>query len=127
MYTPRLAQDRLFTVYGCSATDVWAVGSTDVLRSDGTAWRRETVTLPNVVNGVTCADGAVTLVGFGGLKLRKDGDSWVDQSNKSPFSDLHAAWDDGAGSVWAVGGDFLSPRRPNVKRVGVVARFVRRL
>lgn len=123
--TPPLARDRLFTVDGCSSSDVWAVGSTDVLHWDGNSWSRQQVTLPNIVNGVSCRDGQVTLVGFGGLKLRKDGATWLDESNLPPFNDLHGAWDDGAGSVWVVGGDFLSPARPGVKRAGVIARYRR--
>ena len=124
-YTPKLARDRLFTVDGCAGDDVWAVGATDVLHWDGSAWSKQQVALPNIVNGVSCQGGEVTLVGFGGLKLRRAGAMWLDESNLAPYSDLHGAWDDGAGSVWAVGGDFLSPARPGVKRAGVIAHYRR--
>ncbi|MEW5854938.1 MAG: hypothetical protein AB2A00_39545 [Myxococcota bacterium] len=123
-YTPPLASGTLFTVHGCSSTDVWAVGGNSVLHSDGTTWSKVPVTLNSQVNGVSCGpDGAVALVGFGGMKMRRVNGEFVDESEIEPYNDLHAAWIDPAGTVWASGGDWLAPAGPGRVREGVVARY----
>lgn len=115
---------RLFTVAGCSATEVYAVGSSVVLRSDGKAFKKVDVTLSNLVNGVTCGpSGSAAIVGFGGLKQRLVAGVWLDDLASMPFDDLHAVWSDGGGNYWAVGGDFSSGPMAGKKRAGVVARF----
>ena len=120
-----LATGTLFTVTGCSAHEVYAVGGNDVLRSDGTTWQKLVVDLSSGVNGVACvAPGELAIVGFGGLKQRFSGGKWIDEFSVAPFTDLHAAWGDPASkSFWAVGGDFLSEAAPMKARRGVVARF----
>jgi hypothetical protein len=122
---PNPATSNLFTVYGCSATDVYAVGGTDVLHSDGGGtWTKVAVTLGNSVNGVTCnPGGAVLLVGFGGLKQRLVGGTWVDEFTTPPYDDLHGSWADGAGAFWAAGGDFSSSAAPGVARKAAIARY----
>lgn len=118
-----LTTSRLFTVSGCGADEVYAVGGMTVLRSDGQAFQPVDVSLSNVVNGVACGPaGSAALVGFGGLKQRLEGGQWKDDLAAPPFTDLHAVWSDGAGAFWAVGGDFLSPPSAG-KRPGVIARF----
>ena len=117
-----LAAATLFTVNGCSATEVYAVGGRSVLRSDGSTWSQVPIELFNDVNGVSCgAPGAVTLVGFGGLKQRLVDGEWLDELFDEPYDDLHATWGDGA-SFWAVGGDWLSKPKP-ARREGVIARY----
>ncbi len=121
-----LATGTLFTVHGCSATEVYAVGGNDVLRSDGTAWSRVSVDLSSQVNGVSCANGAVAIVGFGGSKQRLVAGKWVDEFALEPFVDLHAVWGDPqSGAFFAAGGDWLSAPSPGRARKGVIARYGR--
>jgi len=120
-----LATGTLFTAWGCSANEVWAVGGNDVLRSDGTSWSRVTVDLSSQVNGVSCANGNVAIVGFGGLKQRLVSGKWIDEFAVEPFADLHAVWAAPNGDFWAVGGNWISGPSPGKPRRGVVARFGR--
>ena len=48
---PNPSKSTLLTVYGCSATDVYAVGGQDVIHADGATWTEVGVTLDNAVNG----------------------------------------------------------------------------
>lgn len=121
---PSPATSRLLTVFGCSATDVWAVGGDDVLRSDGQTWRRVDGALTNLVNGVTCGPaGEVLIVGSGGLKPRFVGGTWIDEFTSEPYGDLHGAWADGRGAFWTAGGDFASGAQPGTPRKAVLGRF----
>lgn len=121
---PPLATGNLTTVNGCSASEVYAVGGQDVLVSDGTSWTRANVTLENGVNGVSCASpGNVVIVGFGGLKQRLVGGTWVSDFADEPHQDLHGAWADPAGGFWAVGGDFVSDPVAGAPRAGTLAHF----
>ncbi|AUX48152.1 hypothetical protein SOCE26_096820 [Sorangium cellulosum] len=123
---PPLAQGTLFTAAGCGRDEVYAVGGRDVLRSDGSAWRRVEVELTNDVNGVACGrPGEVAIVGYGGLKQRLVDGAWIDEFTEEPYADLHAVWSDREGAFWAVGGDFLSGPAPGRARKGVVARYGR--
>jgi hypothetical protein len=120
---PPLSQSRLFTVHGCGKDEVYAVGGQSVLRRDAAGWSKLDVELGNQVNGVSCGPtGSAVLVGFGGLKQRLVDGAWVDEFSIEPYSDLHAAWADGEGAFWAVGGDFLTPPK-DARRKGVVARY----
>jgi len=118
-----LATGSLLTVAGCNANEVYAVGGTDVLRRAGGKWTREPVTLTGVVNGVACSADGVVIAGSGGLKQRKAGGAWRDDSSQQPYANLHAAWADGHGAFWVAGGDFLSPATPGRSRDGVVGRY----
>ena len=121
---PGLTQGRLFTVTGCSAAEVYAVGGSAVLRSEGQGFVKVDVALTNLVNGVACGpSGSVAIVGGGGLKQRLVDGVWVDEFMIMPYDDLHATWTDGAGAFWAVGGDFFSTPTAGEKRRGIVARF----
>lgn len=118
------AHGTLLTVFGCSATEVYAVGSRDVLRSDGKTWTAMNVSLTNDVNGVACGSpGDVVIVGSGGMKQRLTSGAWQDDFGTVPYSDLHGAWADKTGNYWGVGGDFISNPQPNVSRQGVIARY----
>jgi hypothetical protein len=122
---PPLVKSRLFTVSGCAADDVFAVGGSSVIHRDASGWSKVTIDLGNQVNGVACGPkGSAVIVGFGGLKQRLSGGQWIDEFDKEPYSDLHAAWADGQGAFWAVGGDFLTPAKPDTLRKGVVARYL---
>jgi hypothetical protein len=120
--TPPLTAGTLFTVHGCGPSRMYAVGGQALLRGDGTTWTRETVANLSGANGVNCTGSDVTVVGFGGLKLRNTSGNFEDQSFGEPYQDLHATWSDGAGNTWAVGGDWLTPPRAGVVRTGVLAR-----
>jgi len=121
---PALTGGTLFTAFGCSPTEVYAVGGQAVLRSDGQAWTRLDVSLSNGVNGVACGGpGDVAIVGFGGLKQRLVDGAWINEFTEEPYADLHAAWAEGGGAFWAVGGDFLTQASPDRPRIGVVARY----
>ena len=121
---PPIATGTLFTVHGCSPSDVYAVGGFDVLHFNGESWSRMEAPLGNQVNGVHCGPGSeVTLVGLGGLKQRFSEGTWVDDFLEAPHADLHATWSDSDGRRWVVGGDFISPARPGLPRSGVIARW----
>jgi hypothetical protein len=124
---PPVAHGTLLTVNGCAPNDVYAVGSRDVLHYDGAAWKAEPVTLLNDVNGVSCGTRAganeVLIVGFGGLKQRREGGVWIDDFGTPPFKDLHGAWVDPSGGLWGAGGDFVAQPQPNVTRDGVLAHY----
>ncbi|MCC6558923.1 MAG: hypothetical protein IT372_38840 [Polyangiaceae bacterium] len=121
---PSLTTSTLFTVNGCGASEVYAVGGQAVLRSDGAAWTRLDVDLSSSVNGVACGGpGDVAIVGFGGLKQRLVDGAWINEFTVQPYQDLHAAWAEGGGAFWAVGGDFISSSSPGQPRAGVVARY----
>lgn len=129
--SPAVATGTLFTVAGCSATDVYAVGGFDVLHSDGSgAWEKVDVTLTNQVNGVACAGpGEVVFVGGGGQKQRLVDGAWKSEFTKPPTVDLHvaaalpAADGEDHPTFWVAGGDFFSSPKPGVKRPGVVGRW----
>jgi hypothetical protein len=121
---PSLASGTLFTVHGCAADEVYAVGGFDLVRWDGRAWDKVELPLTNQLNGVSCAgQGDLTLVGFGGAKLRLVSGAWTDDFAQPPYADLHAVWTSPKGARWAVGGDFLSKPAPGQGRRGVIARW----
>ena len=125
---PPVAHGTLLTVHGCGPKDVYAVGSRDVLHYDGTTWKPDTtVQLLNDVNGVACAgsgaSAAALIVGFGGLKQRRQAGAWQDDFGTKPFADLHGAWIDPSGGMWAAGGSFVAPAQPGVTRDGVIAHY----
>jgi hypothetical protein len=121
--TPPIAHGTLLTVHGCAANDVYAVGSRDVLHFDGARWAAERVTLENDVNGVACSAAGVVIVGFGGSKQRKIAGVWNDDFGTKPYSDLHGAWIDPDGGMWAAGGSFIADPQPGVTRDGVLAYY----
>jgi hypothetical protein len=119
------AKGNLTTVAGCSASEVYAVGGRDVLRSDGATWTHVDVTLTNDVSGVACASpGNGVLVGSGGLKQRMVDGSWHDDFGAEPYdTELHGAWADPTGSYWAAGGDYFSSPQPDAARSGVIGYY----
>ena len=120
---PALTDKTLFTVAGCSASEVYAVGGQSVLRSNGQGFVKEEITPSNAVNGVACGPaGSALLVGVAGMKQRLVGGQWLDDFVAMPWDDLHGAWADGQGAFWAVGGDFYTQPGAGPRR-GVVARF----
>jgi hypothetical protein len=115
----------LFTVHGCGPDEVYAVGGHHLLSSNGDGgWTDVDIELSSQLNGVSCsAPNEVILAGAGGQKQRLTKDGWVNDFAERPFDDFHAAWAEGDGVSWVVGGDFLIPASPGTPRNGVVARF----
>lgn len=130
-----LATGRLTTVFGCSATEVYAVGGRDLLVSDGATWKRADIDptlIVNDLNGVSCSSAGVIVVGGGSLKLRyvQGADAgptkrWETDFGVEPFVDLHGAWADPSGAFWGAGGQFTAAAQPNLKRDGVLAFYGR--
>ncbi len=121
---PPLSSGNLTTVSGCSDREVYAVGTEDVLVSDGKTWTKSAVALENEVNGVACASpGNVVIVGYAGLKQRLVGGVWVTDFASDPHQDLHGAWADPGGGYWAAGGDFASKPAAGASRVGVAGYY----
>jgi hypothetical protein len=119
-----LATGTLFTVAGSGADDVYAVGSFDVLHSDGETWEKQAIELTSGVNGVACTSATeAMIVGFGGSKQRLVAGQWIDDFLEEPHGDLHAVWADGQGAYWAGGGNFVAPKNPGTSRQGIVARY----
>jgi len=126
-----VGQARLTTVFGCSPNEIYAVGGRDLLFSDGTGtWKKEPIEpklILNDLNGVSCNKGAVFVAGAGSVKLRKTAGTWTSDFGKPPLKDLHGAWVDETGVLWAAGGQFAASARPNVRRGGVLARYAKDL
>jgi hypothetical protein len=122
--SPPLATGNLTTVAGCSDTEVYAVGGSDVLVSDGTTWTRASVSLESGVNGVACTSpGHVAIVGSAGVKQRLAGGAWVSDFASEPHNDLHGVWADPQGGYWAAGGNFIGDPVPGASRVGTLAYY----
>jgi hypothetical protein len=121
-----VATGRLTTVAGCSPNEIYAVGGRDLLVSNGATWSRAPVDPMKVVNdlnGVSCDQGRVVVVGGGSLKLRLVSGRWESDFGSAPFTDLHGAWADPSGAFWGVGGQFVAAPRPGSSRHGVIGRF----
>jgi hypothetical protein len=117
--------DSLFTVAGCAANQVYAVGGQHLYDFDGTSWKRlDSAVIPSSATGVSCSPTeGILVVGGGGLKLRFSyaDSTWHDETLSPVFdTDYHGAWVSPAdGTMWAVGGNYTSP--PSVgTRIGVV-------
>jgi hypothetical protein len=103
----------LLTVHGCSPDEIYAVGGQLLLHYDGAAWTEiPDVEIFNTLNGVSCGEDTVLVVGNGAVKLRYDRQSgqWFNEQFKPPATtDFHAAYVAPGGDLWATGGNFLTP------------------
>jgi hypothetical protein len=104
------------TVHGCSPDEVYVVAGQSLFSWNGQLWTRRTeLALGSVANGVSCGDAGVLVVGNAGLKWRWQRDSgpdgpWFEERSAPPTgTDLHGAWVDPAGRMWAAGGNFNDP------------------
>ena len=119
----------LLTVSGRSATDVYAVGGppTTMIHYDGNSWSK--VTGPESASGLAgvsaSSDGALFVVGLGGVKWRSSVGRpvLVSDTPQAPRQDLHSTWAGANDTGYAVGGDFLVAGTPGVPKKGVVAYF----
>lgn len=102
----------LLTVAGADAEHVWAVGGTgsgEIVRWDGSAWASEAPEFSTDFSGVSARGERAVAVGRVGDVWWSDGAGWVhDERERALYEDLHAAWLDPDGGVWAVGGKFSS-------------------
>ena len=120
-WTLDLSWPNLWSVWGSSATDVFAVGQNGViLHYDGTSWRAESSGTTNALVGVwgTSANDVFAVgysnfipPGLGEVILHYDGTSWTPQlvySGTLPYR-LSAVWGSSPTDVYAVGtnGQFL--------------------
>ncbi|MBK7862065.1 MAG: hypothetical protein IPJ65_26305 [Archangiaceae bacterium] len=116
----------LLTVTGRSRSDVWAVGGPPAVlaRFDGTGWKNEE--LPFEASGLTGIamgpDDEVVVVGLAGVRWRRVGGSWVDDSDQPALGDLHATWVPSQGDAWAVGGNYIAVDAQTVRK-GIVAHY----
>jgi hypothetical protein len=109
---PSGVADRLTTVHGRSADDVYAVGGLAngvLLHYDGGVWTRVDTpdTLPGLNGVFTASDGTAFVVGFGGTC------GWVSDGRLHALpcettEVLHGIWSDGAGAHVACGGNLLA-------------------
>jgi len=101
---------------GWSASDVVVVGgrgNARVATWDGAAW---TTRAPSGVGGLNAVaaqdDGTVVVGGIGGYAGRFDPVAGeLELEALLGTEDLHAAWSDGAGRTYMVGGTFIAPHR----------------
>ena len=111
----------LFTIHGCSENEIYAVGAQELYFFDGKSWeKREDVEIVNVINGVYCGDDEVLIVGMYGQKYRmaRSTNTWNNEQLFEPWNThFHGAWISPEGTLWAVGGDYISP----TNRDGLVA------
>lgn len=103
--------ERLLTVRGRGADDVYAVGGVlgpVMLHRDAGGWAAVDVGIEQGLMGVwTAPDEPVVAVGFRGVIVMGDGATWREQA-PATYQCLHAVWGDGAGVYLAGGGDLIS-------------------
>ena len=118
----RLGASPLFTVHGAGPDDVWAVGGTADAKAwhwDGSSWVDASPHDRAGLSGVFVeADGSVWASGMFGLLMRREGERWADEDSPTDQT-LHAVWADGAGGVWAVGGNVEDPNQANWRGVAL--------
>lgn len=103
----------LFTVNGTGPDDVYMVGGLGngvIQHWDGTDWTLESPDFASAFNGVFATGDGVWAVGRQGGIWTSAGDGAWEQDPRGIVSprDFHAAWQDGAGGLWAVGGKISS-------------------
>lgn len=110
------ANDDFVSLWGNRPDNIVAVGgrgNARVARYDGASW---TTIAPSGIGGLNAVfmtdDGATHIGGLSGFAGTYDPatDAIADEDTKT-FHTIHAAWGDGAGRVYAVGGTFAVPHR----------------
>ncbi|HSS03022.1 MAG TPA: hypothetical protein VLM79_38435 [Kofleriaceae bacterium] len=120
-----MTSSTLFSVHGCGRDDVYAVGGSQLLHFDGSAWSQVGPSIYGSAIGVVCGRSGALITGAGGLKLRWDrlSGAWHDDQLVAPWdTDFHAAWIDAEGGNWVAGGNFNQASQ-DVPRVGIVAYY----
>ncbi|MCB9680116.1 MAG: hypothetical protein H6733_01470 [Alphaproteobacteria bacterium] len=102
----------LFTVHGTASDDVWAVGGSGsgvLLHYDGSAWTDVSPTAAPAFTGIYAAPDHVFAVGATGGVWASSGGDWAPHpAGLGTPEDLHGAWVDETGALWAVGGSVAS-------------------
>jgi len=108
------ADQDFVSLWGTSSDHIVAVGGRGngrIATYDGSAWTTRSPTGIGGLNAVTMLSETEAIVGgVNGYVGNFDPTTGVleDEAFLST-DDIHAAWSDGAGTVWAVGGNFLEP------------------
>lgn len=85
-----------------TATDVWAVATTDVLHHNGTGWSSETIAGVNLLSLWARTSDDVWVVGGSGKVLRRTATGWSDISAPTTAF-LHSIWGSAPDDVWVCG------------------------
>lgn len=81
-----------------------------LFENDGSGWQSKIPTGGPILSGVTAsADQAYAVGQFGAVLKRSSSGSWSAEQDVPTNQNLHAAWIDPSGGVWAVGGHFDTP------------------
>jgi hypothetical protein len=117
----------LFTAWGRSANDVYAIGdelgSVKLIHYDGSAWSPVDLPsdAPQVAQGVWTAPGQpLYIAGYDGYIACLGADGTWTSFDPVTTRAFHVVMGDGAGNVWAAGGNIQS-RMPDYKGVLVVS------
>lgn len=105
------AQEQQASLFSIAANDKFAVtvggATTGVLfENSGSGWTSALPAIGNFLSGVTVSEDDAYAVGQGGTILHRANGKWVTDKQTLTFENLHAAFIDPAGGVWAVGGEF---------------------
>lgn len=102
--------DASFTSIGGNAERFIAVGGQfdgAIYENAGDGWESALASGAELLTGVAVSDDAAYAVGRFGAVLRRESDGWTAEP-LSTEENLHAAWIDPDGGIWAVGGQFES-------------------
>jgi hypothetical protein len=102
----------LLSVAGNSKRFVTVGGGTNgvLYENDGSGWRSALPTGGPKLTGVAVSEDQAYAVGEFGSVLKRGGDgSWAIDKPHVTDQNLHAAWIDPSGGVWAVGGKYDTP------------------
>lgn len=102
----------LLSVAGNSKRFVTVGGSFDgvLYENDGSGWKAALPPGGPTLTGVAVSEDDAYAVGqFGAVLRRGDGGTWAVDKPRVTDQNLHAAWIDPSGGVWAVGGHFDTP------------------
>lgn len=126
---PAIAPGAIFSLWGPSANDMWAVGGEAgnalVARYDGSVWTRDEPPAAKQqlwwVHGL--AGGPVIVVGDAGAAFIKASGTWKAIPGAPEGTTLYGAWLASANDGWAVGGPFDSAPAGVTKTGDVVLRY----
>jgi hypothetical protein len=101
----------LLSVAGNAERFVTVGGAFDgvLYENDGSGWKSALPTGGPLLTGVAVSDDQAYAVGQFGTVLRRGSSGWSSEKSRVTDENLHAAWIDPDGGVWAVGGHFDTP------------------
>lgn len=117
-------------IAGSSSQDIYTVGQQSICHYDGQSWRTIDVELP-LTSGITGVGanihGQVFIVGEDGFKIERLNNqsniTWKDHTLSPPTTDLHSIWLSKNKNGLAIGGNFIAPAIPTVKRFGTIGYY----